>query len=234
MIGDPDAVPELLEAAAAAPMDWDALALPDLRPDSPLLSAPPPGWTAQDEPHEICPVLELPPGKPLAEILPKAQRRKLMQNRHRADNLGGVTFAIAGADKVPEALDALFALHAARWAADGGPGVLSDPPIQAFHRAAAPALARAGLLRMVVVRHHGRIVAVLLGFRDAERFHSYINGVDVSVPGQSFGSLAVAHLIEVAIAEGARTFHFLRGAEPHKFGWGAQPVQTIRRTLRRV
>jgi CelD/BcsL family acetyltransferase involved in cellulose biosynthesis len=228
MIGDPAAVPALLDVIGAALIAWDAVVLPDLRPDSPLLSPPPPGWTADDEPHETCPVLALPP------TLSKSQRRKVVHDRHRADNLGGVTVALATDEEVPEALDALFTLHAARWAAAGEAGVLADPRVQAFLRAVTPALAEAGLLRMAVVRYLGRIVAVLLGFRDAERFHSYINGVDMAVPGQSFGTLAFACLIEAAVAEGAREFHFLRGEEPYKYGWGAQPVRTVRRTLRRV
>ena len=202
--------------------------LPDLRPDSPLLRDPPPGWTAADAPHETCPVLTLPPA------LSKSQRRKVVHDRHRAEALGGVTTALAAADEVPEALEALFALHAARWAAAGEPGVLTDPAVQAFHREVAPALAAAGLLRMAVVRHAGRIVAVLYGFRDGLRVMSYINGVDMTVPKQSFGTLAFACLIEAAVTEGAAEFHFLRGEEPYKFAWGAKPMQTVRRVMRRI
>ncbi|GAO39170.1 hypothetical protein SCH01S_28_00290 [Sphingomonas changbaiensis NBRC 104936] len=234
MVGAADAVPELLETVAAAPFAWDELMLPDLRPDSPLLAAPPRGWTATDEPHETCPVLALPPGQKLPTLLSKTQRRKLAHDRHRAADVADLSVKLAEADEVPDAIEAMFALHAARWAAVGEPGVLADPRVQAFHRAAAPALAEAGLLRMVVVRHAGRIGAVLLGFCDAERFHSYISGVDFAVPRQSFGTLAFACLIEAAIAEGAREFHFLRGEEPYKYDWGAEPVVTVRRTLRRV
>jgi CelD/BcsL family acetyltransferase involved in cellulose biosynthesis len=233
MVGDPEAASELLGSVADAPFAWDALVLPDLRPGSPLLGELPSGWSATDEPHEVCPVMALPAGKALPELLSKSQRRKLVHDRHRADSLGGVTAALATPEEVPEALEALFALHEARWARDGQMGVLAEPRVQAFHRAAAPALAEAGLLRMAVVRHEKRIVAVLLGFRDSARFHSYINGVDVSVPGQSFGTLAFACLIEAAIAEGAREFHFLRGEEEYKYKWGAVPVRTVRRTLKR-
>lgn len=228
MIGDAAAVPELLEAVACGPLPFDELVLPDLRPDSPLLGPAPPGWEARNEPHEICPVLTLP------LRLSKSQRRKVTHDRHRAEALGGVTVALAPPEEVPEALDALFALHKARWEAVREPGMLADSRVQAFHRAAAPALAEAGLLRMAVVRHHGRIVAALLGFRDAERFHSYVIGVDLTVPKQSFGTLAFASLIEAAVAEGAREFHFLRGEEAYKYGWGAEPTRTIRRTMRRL
>jgi CelD/BcsL family acetyltransferase involved in cellulose biosynthesis len=179
-------------------------------------------------------VLTFDPSRPLRDQLSKSQRRKVTHDQYRAESLGGVTTALAGPGELDKALDALFALHAARWAAAGEPGVLADPRVQAFHRAAAPELAEAGLLRIAVVRHDDRTVAALLGLRDAERFHSYAIGVDFSVPGQSFGTLAFAHLIETAIAEGAKEFHFLRGEEPYKYSWGAKPVQTVRRTLTRV
>lgn len=228
MVGAADAFPALLEAVAAGPARFDELVLPDLRPGSALLGPLPPGWSAREEAHEVCPVLALPP------VLSKSERRKVVHDRHRADALGGVSAALAEPGELPEALDALFALHRARWEAAGEPGVLADPRVEAFLRAAAAALAEAGLLRMALVRHDRRIVAVLLGFRDAERFHSYINGADLTVPKQSFGTLAFACLIEAAVKEGAQEFHFLRGEEPYKYRWGARPVQTVRRVLRRT
>jgi CelD/BcsL family acetyltransferase involved in cellulose biosynthesis len=230
----PDALPRLWQAMLDAGAAWDEILLPDLREDSPLLGPVPDGLVATDEPHEVCPVLMLPPGQALLELVGKSQRRKVRHDRHRADNLGDVTVALAGPEEVDEAMDALFALHAARWAREGEAGVLADPKLQAFGRAAAHALAEAGLLRMAVVRHRGRIVAVLEGFADASRGCSYINGVDMDVPGQSFGTLAFACLIEAALAEGAREFHFLRGEEPYKYSWGAQPTRTIRRVVRRA
>lgn len=211
---------------------WDEVLLPDLRADSPLLGALPTGWQAADEQHEVCPVLAIPADGNVLAALTKSQRRKIVHDRHRADHLGGVEAQFAGPGEIDEALDALFALHAARWGAAGEPGVLADPRVQAFHRQATPALAAAGLLRLAVVRHDGKIVAVLLGFGDGRRGYSYINGVEFT-PGQSFGTIAFAHLIEGTAAEGAKSFHFLRGEEPYKYGWGAQPTATIRRTIRR-
>lgn len=211
---------------------WDELLLPDLRPDSPLLGPPPDGCRATDETCEVCPLMTLPDQPPLLAGMSKSKRRKVVHDRNRAAALGGVTEAIASADEIGEALDALFALHAARWEAAGEPGVLADAKVQAFHRAAAPALMEAGLLRLSVVRYEGRIVAVLLGFADERRGYSYINGVDQSVPGQSFGTLAFATLIEDTLAGGAAEFHFLRGEEPYKYAWGAEPRMTVRRVMR--
>lgn len=226
-----DGVAGLWDAMAALRDRWDEVLLPDSRADSPLLGPPPPGWAAEDSPGETCPVLPL-AGPDVLGRLSKSRRRKIVHDRNRADALGGVTAALAGPDEIEEGVDALFALHAARWSLAGEPGVLADPRVQAFHRAAAPALAEFGLLRLVLVRHEGRIVSALLGFADARAGYSYAIGNDLTVPGQSFGTLAFAHLIEGAAAAGADRFDFLRGEEPYKFAWGAEPTRTIRRTLR--
>ena len=227
----PDAVAGLWDALLATADRWDELLLPDLRADSLLLGSVPEGWRAADEPSEVCPVMILPPEPPLLAGLSKSKRRKVVHDRHRAVAVGAVEEAIVGAEEIDEALDALFALHAARWAAAGEPGVLADPRVQAFHRAAALALAAAGLLRLSVVRLDGRIVAVLLGFADGRRGYSYINGVDQTVPGQSFGTLAFACAIEDALVGGAGEFHFLRGEEPYKYAWGAEARTTVRRRV---
>jgi len=211
---------------------WDALWWPDLREGSVLLGALPDAWRVEEVPHETCPVLAIPADGDVLAALSRSRRRKIVHDRHRADALGGVETRLAGAAEVDEAIDALFALHAARWQAAGETGVLADARTRAFLREAAHGLAAAGLLRVAVVRHGGEIVAVLLGFCDGRRGYSYINGT-AFVPGQSFGTLAFGRMIEAAAAEGARAFHFLRGEEVYKYGWGAEPTRTMRRVVRR-
>ncbi len=230
----PDARAALWRAIFATADRWNELLFHDVREDSPLLGGLPDGWRATDEPCETCPVLALPPAPPLLPQLSKTQRRKVVHDRHRAEALGGVTVAFAAPGEIDEALTALFELHEARWRLEGQEGVLASPRVQAFHHAAAPALAAAGLLRMPVVRHGRRIVSVLLGLCDGRRGYSYVIGSDFAVPKQSFGTLAFAHLIEACLAEGAREFHFLRGEEGYKYGWGAEPTRTLRRVVKRA
>lgn len=221
-----EAMAGLWDALHAVGDRWDEVLLPDLRPGSPLLC-----WPADEEEGEVCPVLAIPEPQ-LLPLLSKSQRRKIVHDRHRADALGDVTTTFAAPGEIDDALTALFDLHAARWRLEGQQGVLADPRVQAFHRTAAPALAAAGLLRLVVVRHEGRIVSVLHAFADARRGYSYAIGSDFSVPKQSFGTLAFAHLIEACAADGATEFHFLRGEEAYKYQWGAVPTRTVRRTIR--
>ncbi len=229
----PGAREALWRAILATGDRWDELMLHDVREDSPLLGEVPSGWHVTETPCETCPVLTLPSTPPLLPQLGKTQRRKVVHDRHRAAALGGVTVAFATPHQIDDALSALFDLHAARWRLEGQEGMLASPQVQAFHRAAAPALAAAGLLRLVVVRHDVRIVSVLLAFADARRGYSYVIGSDFSVAKQSFGTLAFARLIEACMEDSAREFHFLRGEEGYKYQWGAEAMRTWRRTVRR-
>ncbi|MBP1180869.1 CelD/BcsL family acetyltransferase involved in cellulose biosynthesis [Methylobacterium sp. PvR107] len=190
----PGAPMDRLWSAILATADrWDALLLPDLRVDSPLLRPVPEGWQACDAEAEICPVPTLlGAGSPLA-ALTGTQRRKVVHDRHRAARIGGVTEALATPAEVGPAL---FALHAVR-------------------RAAA-------------------LVAVLDGLADPRAGYSSINAADMSVPGQSFGTLAFACLIAAAAAAGAAESDFLRGEEPYKYRWGAEPRRTVRRVGERI
>ena len=234
---DPEHEAEALSGLRAALCEaaerWDELLLPDLRPDSPLRRLAADGWRVEETEHETCPVLALPSDRPVLAAMSKSRRRKIVHDHHRADHLGDVEVALAATRDIPETLDALFALHAQRWEAAGEPGVLADPAVQAFHREAAAALDPAGLLRLVTVRWRGELRAVLHGFCDGRRGYSYINGVDREPAGQSFGTLAFARLIETARADGAAEFHFLRGEEPYKYAWGAEPLRTLKLTIRR-
>ncbi len=227
----PDAAARLWHAIGATADRWDEVLLPDLRPGSPLLRPPPPGWTVADAPGEVCPVLTLPDG-PLLPSLSKSQRRKVVHDRHRAVAAGGVEEGLATPEQVPALLDDLFALHAARWQALGEPGVLGDARMQGFLRLAARELADRGLLRIAYANFRVRNVAVLFALADRSRTHSYALGTAADVPGQSFGSMAFATLIEHAAASGDAEFHFLRGEESYKYQWGALPTATVRRTAK--
>ncbi len=202
----------------------EAVLIPDLRAGSPLAMHPRAGVA---EPCETCPVLAR--GEDGVFAIPYNMRRNRTKARNRAEVLGGVTVGLA--TDLGEAFAALIALSDARLAQQGTTSTLSDPRMRAWLEGALPGLDRAGLLRFVDVRHEGRIVGALLGLADRHRHMSYLIGVDDSVPGQSFGVLAFAHLIDLAEARGDAEFHFLRGAEGYKFAWGAQATGTMRLTL---
>jgi CelD/BcsL family acetyltransferase involved in cellulose biosynthesis len=180
-------------------------------------------------------VVEIPPGaQELEDILPRKIRDNLGYFRRRAERASEVNFETATAGTLSEFLEALFRLHDARWQQLGRPGVLADPAIRRFHRAAAPLLHRAGLLRLHVLRLDDRIVAVLYALSAKRRTYCYLCGFDPEFGAVSPGSLVLGHSIWQAVREGAREVDFLRGRERFKYFWGVRERPCYGRMLSRV
>jgi CelD/BcsL family acetyltransferase involved in cellulose biosynthesis len=226
-----------LAAIAQHRLRFDLADWPQLRPGSPLLSAAiPPGWRERTDPAEPCPVLDLPADfEALRERVPAKTLRDLRTARRPAAERGG-NFETATPATLAELREALFSLHAMRWAGQDEPGVLARPEIRAMHRAAMPELLQAGLLRLLALRVEGRIVAVLHALADppdrARRtLYLYLQGFDPAEERLSPGLLLVGHAVQTAIAEGFGRVDFLRGQERYKFFWGATNAPTWRRVL---
>jgi CelD/BcsL family acetyltransferase involved in cellulose biosynthesis len=203
---------------------WD---LQQLRPTSPLLAIPlPDGFAENVEDQEPCPVLSLD-----GDIGSTRLRKNIRYYRRGMSRDAAVRVEHATEANLDELLDALFALHAARWERRGLPGVLADETTQNFHRDVARRLLRAGALRMYATRRDERIVAVFYGFAHGGTVYYYLSGYDPELEKLSIGTLIVAHAMEEAVRDGAKTFDFLRGAEEYKYAWGATDRMNRRRQL---
>ncbi|GEJ58212.1 GNAT family N-acetyltransferase [Anaeromyxobacter diazotrophicus] len=230
-------------AAAEAALGWladrqgAAFDRCDLRalPRSSLLlpaaeAAPLAAARAEDD---LCSVLALPSraaGLAAAGVSPGLLAGARYQLR-RLGRDGDVAFVRADAASLPDLLADLFRLHRARWASRGRPGLLASGRLEAFHAAAARGLLAAGVLRLHALRLAGRTLGVLHGFTARGRAYAYLTGFAPEAAPRSPGSVLFAHAAEEAIAEGARELDFLRGREPYKRRWGAQPRTTWRLVL---
>jgi CelD/BcsL family acetyltransferase involved in cellulose biosynthesis len=213
------AVLETARQAGAAACDFT-----DLPPGAVLRTLPvPAGWRDRLDETDACPVL----GSP---AVPPGRQRDRRQALHRAERLGGCAIEVAEADTLGPALETLFRLHAARWRACGGTGVLADPRVLAFHRLAAPALLAEGALRLAVLRIAGTPAAACHALLAPGHIFFYLGGFDPAFSYESPGTILLGHLIEQALAEG-RGVHFLRGAEPYKYAWGGVERMNATRTL---
>jgi CelD/BcsL family acetyltransferase involved in cellulose biosynthesis len=203
--------------------EWDLLEAPQLPAGSALGAlAWPARWRGEMSAGDPNPVLALP------AAVPASMARNLAYCRRRVQREGSVTYESADAKSLPELLDALDRLHARRWAGREQPGVLRGEGVLDWHREAAPLLLERGLLRLIALRIDGRVLAVLHGLADPpwvarRRWSYYIGGFDPEAASLSPGTLLVGHAIEQAQAEGAALFDFLRGTEPYKQRWGAEP-----------
>jgi len=202
--------------------EFDVFEAPQLPADAAWLAlGAPRDWKVQVGAGNPNPVL------PLPARLPAPMARDLAYCRRRAGR-EGVAYVLAGAAQLAPMLDALMALHAKRWSRRAESGVLHDPLVQAWHRAAAPQLHALGVLRLLALQRNGRPLAVLYALADAPGVHRrrwsyYIGGFDPDVSALSPGTLLVGHAIEQAQQEGAAAFDFLRGEEAYKARWGARP-----------
>ena len=205
---------------------WD---LQQLRPESAMLKmTPPDGWGDNVEEQDRCVLLSIEnAGDELQNLLSTHSRKKLRYYKRSLD----ATFEDANAENLDALLGALFELHAARWQRRGMPGMLADDVIQRFHREVARAMLDAGALRMHAMRSGDRIVAVFYGFAHRDTVSYYLSGYDPELEKHSPGTVIVAHAIENAVREGAKTFDFLRGAEDYKYAWGAKDRINYRRQI---
>ena len=228
ILGPADAVMDPLREIDCQMWDFQQLA-----PSSALLRAPlPTGWSENIEEHDRCPRLTIEgAGSDLENLVSTHFRKKLRYYRRALARLGDVRIDAASTANLSELLDALFALHAARWRKKGLPGMLAADIDQRFHREAADAMFAAGALRMYATRLNDRIVGIFYGFADREAVYYYLSGFDPELEKMSIGTLIVAHAIEQAVRDGARVFDFLRGAEDYKYMWGAVDRANQRRQL---
>lgn len=215
--------------------EWSTADLRDLDPRGPLCLLPWPGATADTLlPEEGCPQLAL-PSRHLEEALApasKALRRDLERAERKLAGEGLLEIFAADADTLAADYEQLVRLHTARWQSVGAPGIFGAGYQRRFFQAAFAGLARAGMLRLFVVRSNGEPIAATCGFLHRRHYYHFIAGYDPSRSQLSLGSFAVYVALRAAAGEGAGCFDFLRGREAYKYRWGARDYQTYRRRLR--
>jgi CelD/BcsL family acetyltransferase involved in cellulose biosynthesis len=142
-------------------------------------------------------------------------REQVRRRERRLERERGLRFRLADdASRLGADLDTLFALHQARWRAEGVDafaGARGD-----FHRDfAAQALAR-GWLRLWFAELDGRPAAAWYGLRYGDVECYYQAGRDPALERLSIGFVVMVHSIREAIADGMREYRLLRGGERYK------------------
>jgi CelD/BcsL family acetyltransferase involved in cellulose biosynthesis/glycosyltransferase involved in cell wall biosynthesis len=223
------ATDSLVSALGAHCERGNNVVLDGLKDTSPLLASSVPSSCVDEVlAREACPFLQLPAG---IDPVPRAMREKVRYYRRRAERLGGVELEGATGDAARGALETLFELHGARWAARGEQGVLADSDVRTFLRDAVPALAAVGAARIGELRIGGRPAAAMLLLRDAWADAYFIGGFAPSFASVSPGTLLLACEIERARREGRAELDFLRGGEAYKYRFGARDRFTRGRRL---
>jgi CelD/BcsL family acetyltransferase involved in cellulose biosynthesis len=138
--------------------------------------------------------------------------------------------------RLPQDLDCLFRLHAARW---GDGRSTFDGTRERFHRELATKLLERGWLRLWFLELDGADVAAWYGFRYAGCESYYQSGRDPRFDHLSVGTVLLAHSIRAALEDRILEYRFLRGDDAYKYRFanadrGLQTVGVARRLTGRV
>jgi len=134
---------------------------------------------------------------------------------------------ISSAESALDAFDDLVRLLRARW---GGTtrSVLDHPGAVPWHRRVLPLLLAEGRLRMFRVTGDERTIAVFYGIASGRWWGYYLAGFDREWAGRiRLGQIVLALAVEMAAAEGAAEFDFLKGAERVKYVWPVRERTTL-------
>jgi CelD/BcsL family acetyltransferase involved in cellulose biosynthesis len=178
------------------------------------------GWTRVERATHLCPLIDL-DGLGWDEFvasLGPSHRANLRRRIRQLERAPGFAFRSASTpEEVERGFDALVRLHRLRWR--GGSDALGDREVVDFHREFCRLSLERGWLRLHLLELEGRPVAALYGLRYRDRFLFYQAGFDPAFAQRSVGLVCFALSIRAAIAEGAKQYDLLHGAEAYKFLW---------------
>ena len=158
----------------------------------------------------------------------KSHRKQLRKLERRVLDTGQAAWQLVETPAEFEEIWPVFVeLHQSRRISLGEPGCFASEPWAAFHYDIAKQLFDAGKLRLSWLEMDGQPVAVEYNFAGEKMTWAYQGGLDPDRINDAPGSLLMIRSIQHAIAEGHTHFDFLRGDEPYKAHWRAEPQETF-------
>lgn len=157
-------------------------------------------------------------------VLSKTHRKRIRRNQRTMFETGrAVLHTVQRARELSGAMDILVDLHQRRWSSTGQPGCFASSRFNSFHRELAGHLLRAGQLRLQWLEFDRRPIAAEYQLVGDGIVFAYQSGIDPDMEEVSPGRLITMATIRQAIEQGYRAFDFLRGDEPYKQHWRAEP-----------
>ncbi|PHS01541.1 MAG: hypothetical protein COA78_22645 [Blastopirellula sp.] len=126
-------------------------------------------------------------------------------------------------DKLDAAFEVLIDLHMRRRNSLDQPGCFASSQFETFLRDAASRMVDQGQCEILQLNLDERPVAAEIHFIDGNIAYAYQAGVDPDRLDEQPGSLMQAAVIRHAIERGFIAMDFLRGDEPYKAHWRAEP-----------
>jgi len=208
---------------------FDMLELCNIRQDSPTYSQLPEllvrcGFDVITHEQEVCPVIHLPESfDAYLDKLDSKQARELRRKLRIVDGqMGAVQWYIAGPEhniqeETERFIDLMRQSHPEKAA------FLGNDQHTSFFRAIIPAMHALGYLQLNFLTVNGETVAAYLNFDYEGHILVYNSGLAPQrYANLSPGIVLLCYNIQHAIAQGRKTFDFLRGDENYKYRMGAK------------
>jgi hypothetical protein len=178
---------------------------------------------------DSCWVLDLPSSwDEYLAALSKSHRKQLRQLERRVIESERVNWhEVTNAAELDRAWPVLVDLHQRRRRSLNEPGCFASRAFHDFHGEVAKRLLGRGQLRISWLALDGAPAAAEYHFADNEATYAYQGGVDPDRLEEEPGRLSTIVCLQRAIQEGHKGFDFLRGDEPYKAHWRAEPRTTF-------
>lgn len=191
------------------------------------------GWTVEQEPEAVCPVIQLAPDWDgyLGGIKTRHRREVRRKMRNLLD--GGARVALEAVDEPDAIVQALPRFLELMAGSRGDKAEFLTDRMSTFFHTIAARMAPAALLRLYFFHVDGKRVAAVLCFLADGELQMYNSGYDPDYRELSVGLASKVFVVRDAIERGLQRVNFLRGEEPYKFQLGAHATPVTRLRLRR-
>jgi CelD/BcsL family acetyltransferase involved in cellulose biosynthesis len=160
--------------------------------------------------------------------LSKSHRKQIRRADQRLFKSGRVSVHRAsGEGQLTRAFDILAELHQRRWESLGKSGCFRSSRFLAFHREVVSRLFIVGAADVFWLECDGSPIAAEYHLIGDRTVYAYQSGIAPDRLDLEPGRLAVLATIKQAIDEGHQCYDFLRGDEPYKAHWRANPRATL-------
>lgn len=184
-----------------------------------------------------CPLAQLPDSwESYLSTLSHNRRKQLRRGRRALESDHSVSVVTGySLEDVRVGISDLVRLHQARWQGKQKPGCFASPVFTAFLNAVGERMSERNGMQITRLSIDEDAAAVFYVLRYGEGLYLYSCGVDLERYAMySPGNLAIAHIVEEAIAEGAREVHFFKAGGPsYKHYWTERFVPVASLLMRR-
>jgi CelD/BcsL family acetyltransferase involved in cellulose biosynthesis len=214
---------------------WQAIDVPETRPDSAISRLLAPDWPGRhaDLPASLCLELAATPTEQLVRELPGHARKTVRRRLNQIDRLG-VRISEVPPEDAGRAVADLLALHARQWQGRGGNPEHQRARFADHLTGAVGPMIAAGQAALLEYRVGDLIMACSLVIIGPDLAGGYLYGADPDLRDRvDVLTLLVTSTIELAHRRGCSTMSMLRGAEPYKLRWRPRELTSRRLLLAR-